>query len=177
MQRFYDELIKKKPKELSKEISEMTYLYPNPATGEPTVVPASHYEEIIGAYKEEVVAESVKLSFLNTIYTQLKALKDEEPKYFQQALFCLDMNLKPSDLKINEKNALDKTQEMLEGKEKTLKKNYHILNEDYIKYFEETRDNLQEQAKILSGEDVENNNTEQSIEDEYDDIDIEDGMY
>jgi len=110
MQKQYDDFIKMKSKEMSKYISDMTYTFLDPVTKQPTRVPASHYEKILNKVKEQYIADVTKQTFLNTMYVQLKALRDEEPKYFQKALLCLDMGLKPSDLRVDEQIALQYTQ-------------------------------------------------------------------
>ena len=128
----YDEFSKMKSKDMSKAISDMTYAYLDPETGNPTRVPAKHYEKILNKVKEQYIADITRQTFLNTMYAQLKALMDEEPRYFQKALLCLDMNLKPNDLRVDEQIALQYTQEALEEKQEQDKKNYHIIDQSII---------------------------------------------
>lgn len=143
MNKNYDDFTKMKPKEMSKTISDMTYTYINPETNLPTIVPASHYEKILNKVREEVIAEETKRIFLSTIYGQLKALKDEEPKYFQQALICLDMGLNPKDLRQDELIALMLTNDAVDDKRDSLKKNFHLLDKEIVEtfnFYKEDRD-------------------------------------
>lgn len=149
MQKQYDDFVKMKSKEMSKAISDMTYTYLDPLTKQPTKVPASHYEKILNKVKEQYIADVTKQTFLNTMYVQLKALRDEEPKYFQKALLCLDMGLKPSDLRVDEQIALQYTQDALEEKQREDKKNYHIIDRSIIEYFECAKEDVELQSKAV----------------------------
>ena len=143
----YDEFSKLGQKDMSKRISEMTYLYVNPETNKPTVVPAKHYDQILGQIKEELILPMTLRNFLVTMYTQLKALYDEEPKLFQEALLCLELGLKPKDLKINEQIALQLTSEMLEENRKG--KKFHLLDSNIIDFFNEIKEDPDVHAQIL----------------------------
>ncbi len=149
MQKQYDDFVKMKSKEMSKAISDMTYTYLDPLTKQPTKVPASHYEKILNKVKEQYIADATKQTFLNTMYVQLKALRDEEPKYFQKALLCLDMGLKPSDLRVDEQIALQYTQDALEEKQREDKKNYHIIDRSIIEYFECAKNDVELQSMAV----------------------------
>ena len=54
MIRQYDEFAKLGLKDMSKKISDMTYLYVNPETHRPTIVPPKHYDKILSQVKEEL---------------------------------------------------------------------------------------------------------------------------
>lgn len=154
----YDEFSKLGQKDMSKRISEMTYLYVNPETNKPTVVPAKHYDKILGQIKEELILPMTLRNFLITMYTQLKALYDEEPKLFQEALLCLELGLKPKDLKISEQIALQMTSKMLEENRKG--KEFHLLDSSIIDFFDEIKDNPDVHAQILR----ESNSTKRDVD-------------
>ena len=149
MQKHYDEFVKMKPKEMSKAISDMTYTYINPETNTPTIVPQSHYEKFLNRIKEQYISEVTKKVFLQTMYTQLKLLKDEEPKLFQKALICLDLNMKPNDLRINEEIALSTLSDALEEKEKVEKKNFHMLDKEILDFFEMAKNDIALQTSTI----------------------------
>lgn len=149
MNKNYDDFAKMKPKEMSKTISDMTYTYINPETNLPTIVPASHYEKILNKVREEVIAEETKRIFLSTIFNQLKALKDEEPKYFQQALICLDMGLNPKDLRQDELIALMLTNDAVDEKRDSLKKSFHLLDKEIVDIFNSYKENRDLHSVII----------------------------
>lgn len=60
MNKQFDLFVKMKIKELSENISRMTYAYINPDTNQPTVVPAKHYKEILDQPVEDMVNDQVK---------------------------------------------------------------------------------------------------------------------
>ena len=111
MRKNYDDFLQLKPKDMSKTISDVTYTFINPETQKPTVVPPAHYEKFLEKIHEQALDEVTKNKFLTIMYESLKKLKSEDEKYFIQALMCLDMNLKPNDLRINEQIALGLTYE------------------------------------------------------------------
>ena len=155
MQKNYDDFTKMKPKEMSKTISDMTYNYINPETNMPTIVPASHYEKILNKVREEVIAEETKRIFLNTIYTQLKSLRDEEPKYFQQALVCLDMGLNPKDLRNDDLIAILLTSDAIDQTREEQKKNFHLLDKKIVDTFNEFKEDRSLHAQIIGQSDEE----------------------
>ena len=161
MNKNYDDFTKMKPKEMSKTISDMTYNYINPETNMPTIVPASHYEKILNRVREEVIAEETKRIFLNTIYTQLKSLRDEEPKYFQQALLCLDLGLNPKDLRNDDLIALLLTSDAIDQTREEQKKNFHLLDKKIVDTFTEFKEDRSLHAEIInqSEEPKERNNS------------------
>lgn len=149
MNKNYDDFTKMKPKEMSKTISDMTYNYINPETNLPTIVPPQHYEKILNTVREEVIAEETKRIFLNTIYTQLKSLKDEEPKYFQQALLCIDLGLNPKDLRNNELIGLLLTSDSIDQSRDENKKNFHLIDKEYVETYERFKDDKELHAEII----------------------------
>lgn len=150
MEKQYDSFCKLKQKDMSKAISDMTYQYINPETDSPTVVPASHYDSILNMVKEQFIDATIENKFLDIAYTQLKNLKQQDPKYFYQALLCLDLNLKPTDLRTNEQIALTLTYDEIKDKEENSKKNFNFLSRDVLDNFIKNRDNKQLHTEIIS---------------------------
>lgn len=134
---------------MSKTISDMTYNYINPETNMPTIVPASPYEKILNRMRAEVIAEETKRIFLNTIYTQLKSLRDEEPKYFQQAMLCLDLGLNPKDLRNDDLIALLLTSDAIDQTREEQKKNFHLLDKKIVDTFTEFKEDCSLHANII----------------------------
>lgn len=149
MRKQYDDFTQLKLKDMSKTMSDMTYKYVNPDTKEPTRVPAAHYEKILDQIKEQYLSEITSKQFLTIMFNQLKALKQEDEKYFQQALICLDLNLKPNDLRIDEQIALAMTYDDMEKRQELTKRDFHFLNDTIIETFKETKNNPEIQAQII----------------------------
>lgn len=158
----YDEFTKMKVKDMSKAISDMTFTYIDPETNKPTKVPAGHYEKILNQVQEQHLSEIARISLLNTMYVQLKAIRDEDPKYFRQAMVCLDMGLKPSEMRVNERIALSVTNEMLDDLSKEKKKDFHLLDSQIINYFENAKNDPEIQVSFM---------TDGIEQDEYDEED------
>lgn len=134
---------------MSKAISDMTYQYIDPTLNKPTEVPANHYEKILGEVKEQFMNEIASVQFLNIVYKQLDALRKENEKYFNQALLCMDLNLNPSDLRYNERVALDYTNDKLERDKTMLKKEFHLLDQETLNYFDEIKNDPIIQAETI----------------------------
>lgn len=164
MRKQYDDFTQMKLKDMCKNISDMTYTYINPETQEPTRVPAAHYEKILDQVKEQYMVEITSRQFLNIMYNQLSALKKEDPKYFNQALLCLDLGINPKDLRVDEQIALSYTYNFMDDKQKMEKKNFHILNQDIVEAYKHSKENplIQAQAIELS------NDYEEKESDDYD---------
>ena len=113
MNKQFDLFVKMKLKELCENISRMTYAYINPETNQPTVVPAKHYREILDQPVEVLVNDQVKRQFLNIMFKQMKALKEEEPVLFNETLLLMDLNKTPDSLELNEEAALKLTAQQL----------------------------------------------------------------
>ena len=142
MRKQYDDFTQMKLKDMCKNISDMTYTYINPDTKEPTKVPAAHYEKILDAVKEKYMGEITSRQFLTIMYNQLNALKKEDEKYFQQALLCIDMGINPKDLRVDEQIAI-------EDKQKQEKKNFHLLSQDIIDTYIESKESPIIQAEAI----------------------------
>ena len=149
MRKQYDDFVQLKEKDMSKYISDMTYEYINPETDTPTKVPPSHYEKILGRVREEYMADITSKQFLNIMFTQLNALKKEDEKYFYQALLCMDLNLKPNDLRIDEQIAMTMTYDCIGRFQKENKKNFHFLSDDIVGAFNELKDNPEIQKDVI----------------------------
>lgn len=149
MRKQYDDFTQLKLKDMSKTISDMTYKYINPETQTPTVVPAGHYEKILDQVQEQYMGEITSRQFLVIMYNQLNALKKEDEKYFNQALLCMDMGLNPKDLRINEQIAITYTNDYIDEKQKTEKKNFHILSEDIVSNFEYAKSDPRLQSDVI----------------------------
>lgn len=149
MRKQYDDFTQLKLKDMSKTISDMTYKYINPGTQTPTVVPAGHYEKILDQVQEQYMGEITSRQFLVIMYNQLNALKKEDEKYFNQALLCMDMGLNPKDLRINEQIAITYTNDYIDEKQKTEKKNFHMLSEDIVSNFEYAKSDPRLQSDVI----------------------------
>lgn len=149
MRKQYDDFTQLKLKDMSKTISDMTYKYINPDTQTPTVVPAGHYEKILDQVQEQYMGEITSRQFLVIMYNQLNALKKEDEKYFNQALLCMDMGLNPKDLRINEQIAITYTNDFIDEKQKTEKKNFHMLSEDIVSNFEYAKSDPRLQSDVI----------------------------
>lgn len=149
MRKQYDDFTQLKLKDMSNTISDMTYKYINPETQTPTVVPAGHYEKILDQVQEQYMGEITSRQFLVIMYNQLNALKKEDEKYFNQALLCMDMGLNPKDLRINEQIAITYTNDYIDEKQKTEKKNFHMLSEDIVSNFEYAKSDPRLQSDVI----------------------------
>jgi hypothetical protein len=103
MTTFYDEFTKMPVAKIAQQISDMTFAF------QETRVPSKHYKDKLSKSFEEVVEDSVAINLLNTYYKTLKTLFDENPKWFMEAILCIDMRLKPSTIKADEYQALELT--------------------------------------------------------------------
>ena len=149
MRRQYDDFTQLKIKDMSKSISDMTYKYINPETQAPTKVPPTHYEKILDQVTEKYMSDITSRQFLTIMYTQLSNLKKEDEKYFNQALLCMDMGLNPKDLRINEQIAITYTNDYIDEKQKTEKKNFHMLSEDIVSNFEYAKSDPRLQSDVI----------------------------
>lgn len=149
MRKQYDDFTQMKLKDMCKSMSDMTFTYINPDTGEPTIVPPSHYEKILEAVKENYMGEITSRQFLTIMYNQLNALKKEDEKYFRQALLCIDMGINPKDLRVDEQIAISFTDNYMDDKQKQEKKNFHLLNQDIVDTYNESKGNPMVQAQAI----------------------------
>ena len=149
MRKQYDDFTQLKLKDMSKSISDMTYKYINPETQAPTKVPPTHYEKILDQVTEKYMSDITSRQFLTIMYTQLSNLKKEDETYFNQALLCMDMGLNPKDLRINEQIAITYTNDYIDEKQKTEKKNFHMLSEDIVSNFEYAKSDPRLQSDVI----------------------------
>lgn len=149
MRKQYDDFTQLKLKDMSKSISDMTYKYINPETNSPTKVPSAHYEKILNQVTEKYMADITSKQFLTIMYNQLSSLKKEDEKYFQQALLCLDLNLNPKDLRVDEQIALEYTYEFINQKKAVERKEYHFLSDDIIDAYEDSKNDSRLQANVV----------------------------
>lgn len=131
MNKQFDLFQKMKIKEVCENISRMTYAYINPDTKQPTVVPSKHYKDILDQPVEVLVNDQVKKQFLNIMFKQMKALKDEEPILF------------------NEEAALKITATELVENEKTQKKKFHLVDNEYLNAYESTKNDSELMAQLF----------------------------
>lgn len=149
MRKKYDDFTQLKPKDMSKAISDMTYQYINPDTEEPTRVPPTHYEKILGQITEKYMADVTSRQFLVIMYNQLISLKKEDEKYFQQALVCIDMGINPKDLRVDEQIAIEATNNYIDYKKKDMGKDYHFLSDDVIEKFNDSRNDKRFHSDVI----------------------------
>ena len=191
MRTMYDDFLQLKQKDMSKTMSDMTYKYINPETNQPTKVPASHYEKELSREVERTVAQATNRQFLSIMYSQLNALRKEDPKYFFQALICMDNNLNPKDLRMPEQIAMNHTYDYIEEKQIQERKQFRFFNQDITNEYQKAISDPSIQAEYmewsnflenqesreldrikeddLSNKQTENNNDLDNGLDEYDD--------
>ena len=150
MEKFYDEFIKQKPKEMAKTLEDITYKYLNPETQQPTVVPAKHFEKQLNEQMEMAVSETVYRQFLTIIYTQLKSLKVENEDLFNKALMCMELGINPKDMRISEQIALDVTVGYVNTLKETEKKEYHLIRNDIADKYKEALENGEIQKQFIA---------------------------
>lgn len=149
MNKQFDLFQKMKIKEVCENISRMTYAYINPDTKQPTVVPSKHYKDILDQPVEVLVNDQVKKQFLNIMFKQMKALKDEGPILFNETLLLMDLNKTPDSLELNEEAALKITATELVENEKTQKKKFHLVDNEYLNAYENTRNDSELMAQLF----------------------------
>ena len=149
MRKQYDDFTQLKIKDMSKSISDMTYKYINPETQAPTKVPPAHYEKILDQVTEKYMSDITSRQFLTIMYNQLSSLKNEDEKYFNQALLCMDLGLNPKDLRIDEQIAIEYTNDFIEDKKSIEKKDFHFLDKDIVESFNEAKNNPALQAQVV----------------------------
>lgn len=149
MNKQFDLFQKMKIKEVCDNISKMTYAYINPDTKQPTVVPSKHYKDILDQPVEALVNEQTKRLFLGIMYKQVKALKEEEPILFNQVLLLFDLNKTPETLELNEEAALKITATSLVENAKENKKEFHLIDNEHLDTYKETRDDSALMAQLF----------------------------
>ena len=116
---------------------------------QPTVVPSKHYKDILDQPVEVLVNDQVKKQFLNIMFKQMKALKDEEPILFNETLLLMDLNKTPDSLELNEEAALKITATELVENEKTQKKKFHLVDNEYLNAYENTKNDSELMAQLF----------------------------
>jgi len=100
MKKYYDEFQKLTLDKMSQSIEDMTYLY------EETRVPKAHYKKLLNKQLEEMIADNVEINLLAPYITTIKALLDQSPKSFVQALLCVQKKVNINNIKPVEYDAL-----------------------------------------------------------------------
>ena len=131
MNKQFDLFQKMKIKEVCDNISRMTYSYINPDTKQPTIVPSKHYKDILDQPVEVLVNDQVKKQFLNIMFKQMKELKEEA--------------------------ALKITATELVESEKSKKKEFHLVDHEYIDSYEATKNDSELMASLFG--DLQNERT------------------
>lgn len=162
MNKQYDLFVKMKVKDIAENISRMTYAYVNPDTKQPTVVPSKHYKDILDEPVEVLVNDQVKRQFLNVMFKQMKALKEEEPILFNETLLLMDLNKTPDNLELNEEAALKIMSTELVDKEKEQKKNFHLLDSSYLDSYNKIKDDKDLMAQLFDKQDESKEETSQN---------------
>lgn len=149
MNKQFDLFQKMKIKEVYDNTSRMTYSYINPDTKQPTVVPSKHYKDILDQPVEVLVNDQVKKQFLNIMFKQMKTLKEEEPILFNETLLLMDLNKTPDTLDLNEEVALKITATELVESEKSKKKEFHLVDHEYLNSYEATKNDSKLMASLF----------------------------
>lgn len=145
----YDDFLQLKQKDMSKAMEDMTFKYINPETQQPTKVPASHYDKELSREVERTVAQATNRQFLSIMYSQLNALRKEDPKYFFQALICMDNNLNPKDLRMPEQIAMNHTYDYIEEKQIQERKQFRFFNQDITNEYQRAISDPSIQAEYM----------------------------
>lgn len=83
------------------------------------------------------------------MFKQMKALKDEEPILFNETLLLMDLNKTPDNLELNEEAALKITATELVENEKTQKKKFHLVDNEYLNAYESTKNDSELMAQLF----------------------------
>jgi hypothetical protein len=127
MRTYYDDFKAMTKEKMAGAMEDMTYQYKE------TRVPKTHYKKMLGTAFEEVVESNVAINLVNTYFQTMQTLAKENPKWFMQALLCLDLGIKPANIKSDEYQALELTYlRFSENKSK-------YSSPEYLKMFEEFR--------------------------------------
>ncbi|MBO0423413.1 hypothetical protein [Enterococcus plantarum] len=109
---YYDEFSKLTKPKMAQAMEDLTYLYNE------TKVPKKHYEEHLSRSIEELMEASVQMNLVNTYFSMLKDLQSQNPKWFFQALLCLDLKINPASIKPSQHQALELTWEEFSSNKK-----------------------------------------------------------
>ncbi len=152
MNKQFDLFQKMKIKEVSENISRMTYAYINPDTNQPTIVPSKHYKDLLDQPVEVLVNDAVKKQFLNIMFKQMKALKEEEPILFNETLLLMDSNKTPDSLELNEEAALKIVATELVEQSKENKKSFHLMDQKHLDSYESIKNDSALMAELFGNQ-------------------------
>lgn len=128
MKNYYDEFKSLTTDKMAQSIEDMTFAYKQ------TRVPKKHYKQLLTKPIEELISDSVSINLINTYFQTLQTLKKENEKWFIEALICLELGIKPNNIKSTEHQALELTYaNMVGGK-------LPIINPSLIDSFKNIRD-------------------------------------
>ncbi|MBP2098833.1 hypothetical protein [Enterococcus rivorum] len=127
---YFDEFSKFTKPKMAQAMEDLTYLYKE------TKVPKKHYEEHLSATIEELMEANVQLNLVNTYFSMLKDLYEQNPKWFFQALLCLDMKVKLTSIKPSQHQALEATWE-----NHSSKKGAKLMDIETLAFFQNTEKN------------------------------------
>ena len=90
----------------------------------------------------------------NNIAKRERLISNKNPNrfdrnHFYQALMCMDMNLKPNDLRIDEQIAISMTYDYIGKMQKENKKNFSFLNEEITGAFKEFKEDPEIQTEMI----------------------------
>lgn len=171
MKKQFEDFQKMKIKDACKAIEDMTFTFINPTTNQPTYVPAKHYEGILNKTVEQFLDENLKIEMLNNVYKQMVFLQQEYGKDFLKSLICIDMGIKPSDMNLVQTIALDATYESISQAQEEQKKSFHLLGQDFVNKFQEALNDKELHTQYLTGVELEKDENELEIEDDFEDRD------
>lgn len=135
MRKQYENFSQLNLKDMCKSISDMTLLYIDPETGNPTKVPPIHYEKILNQVTEKYMSDVTSMQMLSIMYTQLNNLRKEDEDYFYKALVCIDLGINPKDLRVDEQIAISYTKNYISEKKNLEKKDFHFLDKSILDSF------------------------------------------
>lgn len=188
MTKYFDEFTKLKQKEMSKTLQDICYKYTNPETQQPTKVPASHFDKEFSRDIERQISAGVNRQMLTIMFNTLDSLKKETPELFYKAMICLDNNINPKDMRLDEQIALSETykeyEELINPPKKAKGNEFHVLNNDIVNSYERLKNSPEVQSEVMrlytQAEQMEDNEltnvqkeTDELLhEDDFDDIEI-----
>lgn len=123
---YYDEFSRLTEAKMSQAMEDMTYAYNE------TRVPKSHYKKLLSKPIEELIESNVSINLIDVYYKTIKQLREENPKWFFEAIVCLEKGVKPSTIKPNEYQALELTWSKYVGD----KQHNTFLSDDIVIDFE-----------------------------------------
>lgn len=128
MKTYYDDFKNQTTEKMAQAIENMTFAY------EQTRVPKKHYKQLLAKPIEELIADNVSLDLIETYFKTLQSLQKGNPKWFVQALICLETKTNPSKINGAEYQALELTYA------NTIGMKLPILNPEITSQFDLLRD-------------------------------------